>query len=257
MASSDKLIVGVVPQMEPTEIENRWGSFLKELKKVSGYSFEIRYYKSIPLFEKGLKEGELDIAFMNPYHAIMAYEWQKYRPIIHDQKALVGILVVRDGGTIAQLSDLNNQSIAFPAPNAFAASLYMRALLDKQEHIKFKPIYVKTHTNVYRNVMFGMMPAGGGVNNTFIREEPEVQRKLKILYSTKPLAAHPICLHPRIPVKVATVIEKSILEMGKNPLNKQIMDNIQIPNPVSADYFSEYFPLKKLKIEDYVVEDSK
>ena len=35
------------------------------------------------------------------------------------------------------------------------------------------------------------------------------------------------------------------------------MDNIQIPNPVSADYFSEYFPLKKLKIEDYVVEDSK
>ena len=257
LLASDTLMVGVVPQMEPSEIQNRWQPFLVELENKIGVKLELRYYKTIPLFEKGLKDGEIDIAFMNPYHAVMAHEWQKYRPIIHDKKPLVGILVVKNGGSITNISDLNNQIIAFPAPNAFAASLYMRALLDKQEHIKFKPIYVKTHSNVYRNVIFGMMPAGGGVNNTFKREDLSVQEKLKIIYSTKSVAAHPICLHPRISKSRAELIKKTILYMGENSQYNKILDDIQIPNPVGADYKSEYAPLKKLKIEDYVVEDTK
>lgn len=253
--AAQKFLVSVVPQMQSMEIQQAWGPFLKELGKTTGIDFELRHYKTIPLFEKALSEGEPDIAFMNPYHAVMAYEWEKYEPIIHDKKGLVGILVVKEGGNIKQLSDLNGENIAFPAPNAFAASLYMRALLEKREHIKFKPVYVKTHTNVYRNVIFSLMPAGGGVNNTFNREEPEVRQQLKILYTTQPTASHPLCTHPRIGKKTMLIIQQAVLEMGKNQMNKKLLDDIQIPTPVIADYTSEYLPLKKLKIEDYVVSD--
>ena len=61
------------------------------------------------------------------------------------------------------MQDLDGADIAFPAPNAFGASLYMRALLAEQEKININPIYVETHANVYRNVIFGRASAGGGV----------------------------------------------------------------------------------------------
>jgi phosphonate transport system substrate-binding protein len=253
--AAQKFTISVVPQMQSMEIQQTWAPFLKKLTERTGFEFELRHYKTIPLFEKALSEGEPDIAFMNPYHAVMAYEWEKYEPVIHDKKGLVGILVVKEGGNIKQLSDLNGENIAFPAPNAFAASLYMRALLEKRERIKFKPVYVKTHTNVYRNVMFSLMPAGGGVNNTFNREEPEVRQQLKVLYTTQPTAPHPLCVHPRVGKKSILIIQQAILDIGKNSINKKMLDDIQIPTPVMADYTSEYLPLKKLKIEDYVVSE--
>lgn len=138
----ETLSVSIVPQMQTTLIQKTWGSFLAELEKNTGIHFQIKHYATIPLFEDGLQHGETDIAFMNPYHAVMAYNWQKYTPIIHDKKGLVGILVVKKDGPIKSLLDLNGKTLAFPAPNAFAASLLMRATLIEDEKITFKPVYV-------------------------------------------------------------------------------------------------------------------
>ena len=254
-ASSQRFTVAVVPQMQTIQIQKKWGPFLKELSQRTGYEFELRHYATIPLFENALEDGVPDIAFMNPYHAVMAYEWQKYRPIIHDQKSLVGILVVKKNGIIHKLSDLNGMQIAFPAPNAFAASLYMRALLEQEEGLSFTPVYLKTHTNVYRNVMFGQMPAGGGVNNTLIREDDTVRSHLNIFYTTKPSAPHPLCVHPRMTKKEIEKIENAIFDLSKEGTYKDLLDDIQIPIPVRADYIKEYAPLKKLKLEKYIINE--
>jgi phosphonate transport system substrate-binding protein len=56
--------------------------------------------------------------------------------------------------------------LAFPSPNAFAASLITRATLS-QRGIDIKPLYVKTHSNVYRSVLQADVVAGGAVNNTW------------------------------------------------------------------------------------------
>lgn len=253
--AGQKLTVSVVPQMETTYIQKTWEPFLQELSKKTGIAFELHHYRTIPEFEKGLHDGEPDIAFMNPYHAVMANEWSGYRPIIHDMKPLIGILVIKKNGAVHTLTDLNGKSLAFPSPNAFAASLYMRALLDQQEKIQFKPVYVKTHTNVYRNVLFGVYAAGGGVNNTLIREDDNLQNQLQILYKTKPTAPHPLCINPRVSPRIALIIQKAILDMGADSAYKDMLDEIQIPNPVSADYKEDYAPLKQLKLDKYIVND--
>ncbi len=255
-ASSQKYIVSVVPQLQTTDIQKTWGSFLRELSKQTGFEFEIKHYATIPLFEKGLENGEPDIAFMNPYHAVMAYEWNKYEPIIHDKESLVGILVVKENSSIKELSELNNTTLAFPAPNAFAASLYMRALLEQEEHVTFTPIYVKTHSNVYRNVLFGKYPAGGGVNNTLMREAPSVTAQLRTLYTTAPTAPHPLCIHPRVSDKTKLIIKNAILKMGEDSKFKDLLNDIQIPNPVHADYNSEYLKLQKLNLKNYIATEN-
>lgn len=252
--SKTLLKVAVVPQVASSEIQATWGAFFKILEEKTPYQYEMVYYPSIPMFEKGLSRGEVDIAFMNPYHAVMAYDWQKYQPIVHDKKSLVGILVVKADSPIKSVSQLNGEKLSFPAPNAFAASLHMRALLEQVENIKFKPEYVKTHTNVYRSVLFGMTKAGGGVNNTLIREDDTVKEQLRILYQTPATAPHPICVHPRVSKNGIQLIQNTIIELGKEREYQSVLDAIQIPVPVKADYEREYKPLKKLRLETYVVD---
>lgn len=245
-------IVSVVPQMPAAKIQADWGPFLDALSQETGLTFQLKHHQTIPDFEKSLERGESDFVFMNPYHQVMAYEWQKYRPLIHDAKPLVGILVVKKDSQFRSIKDLDGKTLVFPSPNAFAASLYLRALLEKEERISFIPKYVKTHNNVYRSVALGTASAGGGVNNTLIRENEELQSSLRILYSTKQLSPHPFSVHPRVEKKTAAYVADSIINMAKSKQYIEILDAIQIPNPVKADYIKEYQPLKKLQLSSYI-----
>jgi len=253
LAQERVFTIGVVPQFTPVEIFERWGPLVKELENRTGLKFELKTYKSIPEFEKAFLKGEPDFVFMNPYHQVMAYKAQKYIPLVRDKTPLTGILVVRRDSPVKEVKDLDGKVIAFPAPNAFAASLYMRALLAEKFKIKFTPEYVKTHDNVYRQVILGKAQAGGGVNNTFLRQPEEVKRELRILYETPSAAPHPFSVHPRVPKEVIDKVKKAILDMANEPSMKALLDRVQMPNPVPADYARDYKPLEKLNLEKYVV----
>jgi phosphonate transport system substrate-binding protein len=253
LAQERVFTIGVVPQFTPVEIYERWGPLVKELENRTSLKFELKTYKSIPEFEKAFLKGELDFVFMNPYHQVMAYKAQKYIPLVRDKTPLTGILVVRRDSPVKEVKDLDGKVIAFPAPNAFAASLYMRALLTENFKISFTPEYVKTHDNVYRQVILGKAQAGGGVNNTFLRQPEEVKRELRVLYETPPSAPHPFSVHPRVPKEVRDKVKKAILDMANEPSMKALLDRVQMPNPVPADYARDYKPLEKLNLEKYVV----
>ncbi len=100
---------------------------------------------------------------------------QGYRPLVRDVgKTLYGVLVARKGGPIHSVKDLQGKTLAFPAPNALAASLQMRQELVDQFSIDFSAHYVKTHDSVYLNALrcsalLGEVDAGGGVQKTLAR----------------------------------------------------------------------------------------
>ena len=256
-AAKEVYILAVVPQFTPSEVHRNWAPFVEKLSKATQRNFEIRIYPSIPKFEEGFLNGEIDLAFMNPYHAVMAKRAQGYIPLVRDAaKPLTGILIVRRDSPVKTIKELNGKELAFPAPNAFGASLYLRALLAEQEKISITPRYVKTHTNVYRHVIMGEVVAGGGVNTTLAQEPAEVQAQLRVLFETPAVAAHPLVAHPRMPEGVRQTVTTVLLEMGNEPAWKTLLAAMQIPRPVKADYAMDYQPLEKLKLEKYVVIES-
>ena len=253
--TSQRFIFGVVPQFEPEYIYSAWNPVLKEISKILNIQLELKIYKTIPEFEKAFLAGEFDFAFMNPYHAVMAKKAQGYIPLVRDRTPLKGIIVIKKDAPFSSITDLDGAVIAFPAPNAFAASLYMRALLTEKFKIRFTPKYVKTHDNVYRHVLLGLAQAGGGVNNTFLRQPPEVRENLRILFETPPSAPHPIVAHPRVPSSLQKNFVKVFLELSKEKRWTDNFHKIQIPDPLPADYERDYLPLEKLNIEKYLVLD--
>jgi len=107
----------------------------------------------------------------------------------------------------------------------------------------------------YRQVILGKAQAGGGVNNTLLRQPEEVKRELRILYETPSAAPHPLSVHPRVPKEVKDKVKTAILDMANEPSMKDLLDRVQMPNPVPADYARDYKPLEKLNLEKYVVRE--
>lgn len=253
-APPSQLVLGIVPQFPAVELQRRWAPVVDWLEKACKLSIRLDFAASIPVFEERFLAGQHDLAYMNPYHAVMAYRAQRYEPLVRDgQGMLKGVLTVRADGSVQRLQDLQGATIAFPSPNAFGASLYMRALLERTHGIRFTPYYAKTHSNAYRHVLKGEALAAGGVGSTLAAETPEVQSQLRVLYETPPTASHPLVAHQRVNTEQRRCITEQLTAADLPQAKRDWLGEIQMPKPIRAVYGRDYQPLEKLSLESYVV----
>ena len=111
---------------------------------------------------------------------------------------------------------------------------------------------MKTHQNVYRGVARNSEYIGGGVNNTFNRENNELKSQLTILFETKGYPAHPFSAHNKLPLEEVKNIQNTWLEFASDPKMSHLFDPIQIKKPIKADYDRDYAQLANLDIQKYV-----
>ncbi|MDO8931576.1 MAG: phosphate/phosphite/phosphonate ABC transporter substrate-binding protein [Rhodocyclaceae bacterium] len=245
--------VYVTPQLPPEVMHQAWFPLLETLSRETGLKFNLVIPPSIPAFETLLLKGMPDFAFMNPYLQLPAKKSQGYVPLVRTgQSMLVGQLLVRDDSPAKTLKDLDGATIAFPAPNSFAASLYLRAMLTR-EKIRFTPIYVGSHSNAYRHALFGEALACGGVNFSLAREPADVRGKLRSIYSTPPLMPHPFSAHSRVPAQVRERVTAALLRLAARPENRALFHSTQMPEPVRADYVRDYQPMEALGLDKLLV----
>jgi phosphonate transport system substrate-binding protein len=247
----------IVPQFAPVDIGIRWTPLLKRLEADTGLAFQLRIFEKTLAFEEDFLRGNSDFVYLNPYHMVMAAKTQGYTPLVRGAESLSGMLVVDRDGPIKTLADLNGANVAFPSPNAFGASLYMRALLSDKERLRFTPVYVGTHQNVYRHVLLGVEMAGGGVAATLDREPPTIRTRLHALYKTPETASHPVAVHPRVPREVRDRLARALIELNKDPGGRKLLDDVELSGAMAADYARDYLPLEKLKLDRYLVVDKK
>lgn len=242
--------VGVVPQFEQRRLFAVWKPILEALQKRTGCQFELVGSKTIAKFEEAFLRGDYDFAYMNPYHAVMANDAQGYEPIIRsDAKKLKGILVVPEDSPIQHVKELDGATLAFPSPNALGASLLMRAELATQHGIAITPLYVKTHSSVYLHVAKRLASAGGGVGRT-LKEQPDaIKSRLRVLYTTHEVYAHPLVAHPRVPSEITQAVQNAWLSLAQE--DPSLFDGIPMKKSVATS-MQDYNDLQRLELEKFV-----
>jgi phosphonate transport system substrate-binding protein len=234
------------------KVAHQWQPLLSRLSQEAGISIELKAYRTMKAFEEALSRGEPDFVFLNPYQQIVANRRSGYVPLVRSgQDLLVGILVVPTASPIKSVKDLEGKEIAFPSPNAFAASMCLRAYLERDVKIHFTPRYVHTHDNVYRTVIMGLTQAGGGVQSTFESELPDVKRELRIIYQMPGVTPHPIAAHPRVPLKIRTQFSDAILRLWNDESERHLLIDVKMDRPILADFRRDYRPLEKLHLERF------
>ncbi len=221
------LSFSVVPQQSATKLARLWTPILSYLGERTGYRFQFKTAPNIPTFEKRLAAGEYDMAYMNPYHYTVFHRAPGYRAFAKEKgKRIKGIIVVRKDSPYRELNELKGQTLAFPAPAAFAASVLTRAYF-RTAGIPITPKYVSSHDSVYRTVAKGLYPAGGGVIRTFKNMDPAITSQLRILWTTKPYTPHAIAAHPRIPKEVVKRVQQAMLAMQQDPRGRELLETVK------------------------------
>jgi len=237
--AQQSLSFAIVPQQSASRLAKLWTPIIEELSEKSGLNISFATAPDIPAFEKRLAAGEYDIAYMNPYHYVVYNKSIGYQAAAKARdKRIKGIIVVPKNNNIKQLSDLQNRTLAFPAPAAFAASILTQADLSAQQ-VTFTPQYVSSHDSVYRSVAKGIYPAGGGVVRTFKNVAPEIRNQLRILWTTKGYTPHAIAAHPRVSSADLQKLQQALLTMEQYAAGKQLLESIKIKgfeNAVDSDW---------------------
>jgi phosphate/phosphite/phosphonate ABC transporter binding protein len=222
------LSFGVVPQQSASKLAKLWTPILNYLNKQTGYRLRLKTAQNIPAFEQRLAAGEYDLSYMNPYHYTTFHRAPGYQAFARARdKRIRGIVVVRKDSPVKGLQEFAGQTLAFPSPAAFAASVLPRARF-KSEGITITPKYVSSHDSVYRAVARGLYPAGGGVMRTFKNVDPSISGQLRILWTTRPYTPHAIAAHPRITKQVVQRLQQAMLAMGQSPQGKKLLAAIRI-----------------------------
>lgn len=249
--------IAIVPQFTPVDIGIHWTPLLKRLEDDTGLKLQLRMFEKTPDFEADFLRGGPDFVYLNPYHMVMASHAQGYIPLVRGAETLSGILVVDKRGPVKSLADLRGAKLAFPSPNAFGASLYMRALLAEQEKLNFTPVYVGTHQNVYRHVLLGEEMGGGGVSATLDREPDSVRERLHILFQTPETPSHPLAAHPRLPLAIRERVTQAFLALNSDPAGRKLLEGVKLGGAREAAFTRDYQPLEKLRLDRYLVVDKK
>lgn len=253
-AAINPLKVYVVPQLTASQLYVRWAPVLEWVGRETKQCFELMVPSNIPQFETDLLADKPDFVFMNPYHATM--QWRnRYLPLVASSDPIFGILMVRKDSKLNNPKDLNGSRITFPAPNAFAASLLIRSTLAK-EGVSFQPVYVKTHSNVYRSVIRGDVPAGGGIQSTLTSEPTELKSELRTLMETKRYTSHPFSANTRVPELIRKNVQDALLKMDQSTEGSELLKGVFLSKPMVVSYQVNYQPLESLHLEKFVVKSA-
>lgn len=235
--AASPLIFGIVPQQSASRLAQIWVPVFEHLSEQAGQEIRFATAKDIPTFEACLTKGAYDLAYMNPYHYTTFHDVAGYQAFARQaKKRLRGLIVVRADSRYQSLDDLDQQPIAFPSPAAFGASVIPRAEMKSRE-IAIRPAYVKSHDSVYRAVIAGIFPAGGGVLRTF-NNVPEDQRsKLRVLYRTEAYTPHAFAAHQRVePATVDRIAQQMVTMVTEQPALLKTLGMVGIEPAADTDW---------------------
>ncbi|CAH7333190.1 Phosphate ABC transporter substrate-binding protein [Vibrio chagasii] len=205
------LSFGVVPQQSAEKLANQWMPILQYISKEIGQEVKFATKSSIPLFEKELSKGSYDITYMNPYHYTVFSQSNGYAAIAKAKdKKIQGVIVVKKDSGISTIQELDGKRLAFPSPDAFAASILSQSFL-MQNNINIEPVYVRSHDSVYHNIAQGNFVAGGGIYRTLNAMQGEVSDNLTVLWESQSYTPHAIAVSAHVPQDVVERIQQAII----------------------------------------------
>jgi len=242
-----ELILGVVPQQSPLVLHQKWKPLVEELSKMTGLKIVFKTEASIPLFEKALYSGQYDLAYMNPYHFVIANKKLGLQAALRADKMIQGVVVSKNLNR-SELFEAQGGRFLFPAPKAFAATLLVKYELKKKYKIdleqKFKVLYVNSHDSVYKGVARGIGVFGGGIVRTFNNlSDSRAKQSLSIVYRTDTYPSHPIGFHPKVSLEDQKKVQEAFLKIPNN-----IIEPLNIKKFITTST-SEYDIVKDLALE--------
>ena len=247
-AEQRPITVGVVPQQAPSDLAKAWLPILARISTLSGCTFRFATAPTIPEFEKRVRQGDYDIAYMNPYHYTVFSKSPGYVAFAREKgRKLKGLLVAAKAGRIKRMEDLNGVKVAFPSPAAFAATIIPIAEM-KAAGVEVEPVYVSSHDSVYLNVSRGFYAGGGGIVRTLNAIGPEVRDKLEVIWESREYSPHAFAALPGLKAPVRQAFFDGMAGLETNEAGMEMLRVLRFKG-VEAAEDAEWDSIRALNLD--------
>ncbi len=244
--ASERYSFGVVPQQSTSKLVRSWAPIFKYIEQQSGVKLQFATKRNIPTFEEACASADYDFVYMNPYNYVQFHDESGYEAIAKARdKKIKGIIVVRKDSKFKKLKDLSGKKLAFASHLAFGASLIPRNELKKRA-VKYTSKYLGSHDLVYLNVAQGNFVAGGGVMRTFQAANPEVRKKLKVLWTSKGNTPHAFAAQSRVPKHIVNKVQQVLVSLEQTAQGKTFLNKLKIKG-IEVAKNSDWDDIRKLK----------
>lgn len=217
--------VGVLNQQSAIATAELWNPLLAYLGKKTGAGFTLGIGSTVQETDARTEHGEFDLAFTN--HIFSMPIQTEYRPLVQwGGEPLSGMVVSLQP---MQLHDLEGKTIAFPSPDAFAATVVIWGRLNL-EKIKFTPRFTGSQESCLVALSKGLVDAASVTPRFAAPYAAAHQIKLHTVFQSRDFPQIPLLAHKkRVPEKLANKITGVLLDMPNDSEGRQLLSSLGIP----------------------------
>jgi len=217
---------GVFPHLPRHKLYETYLPVTENFSKVLNTQLTLKTQPSFSQFENVLKEEQFDIALIQPFDFIEAYDNQNYLPIARRSDPLSSILVVKKDAPFKSLQDLKGKRIANPPESAAVTRLTDRTMKQAgfDPHNDFVRVYINNHFSCMQSVLINKADAcGTSLRAMYHYEDDMLNHRLKIVHESEAIPHVLYVAHKRVPKAHRDILKQTILNWQNTPEGRDIL----------------------------------
>jgi phosphonate transport system substrate-binding protein len=239
-AEKNSYTLGVMPNLPAVTLHKSWTPFVEQLSRELGIKIELKLYDKLATFLDETKAGQPDFIYSAPNTFYLAYQKQKYIPLVRSSNLFRGRVFVRKDSPYTTISELRGKSIAFAGPMNVCSVITRQAMLSNLGELDFNSTFSGSAINVAKSVLLGKVDAGAALDTSMMNDLPEMANEFRILMETEKIAPHPLAAHPRVPKKIQLAFADAVMAMASSEQGRKMLEIVKLAKPVKAEFQRDY-----------------
>ena len=236
---------GVMPYLPLAKIQQLYEPIAADFEAKLGRPVWLSSKPDYSLFQGALSKEIYDIAFVQPFHYVEAYDKHGYLPLARRSQPLRALIVVRPDSPLRTIKDLKGKIVANPPMDSMVAYLTSMALQEAgiNPGTGVTRDYGKNQFSCMQSVLIRVADACGTAEQALMHfeEEKQMKTRFRILHTTRPSPPPLFVVHKRVAEKDRELLLNTILAWPTTEEGKKLLKSghfIPFAPAHDADYDS-------------------
>ncbi len=231
-AKEKPLVLSCIPIESELKLIEGWQLLADYITDQTGIPVEIDTKKSYEDIINGLKNGEVDMAYLGALSYIKAHEVAGVIPIVQPnfitekEPTYRSCIIVRKDSGIKKFADLKGKKFAFTDKDSTSGYLIPVSMMAGSgiKNLKFFSSYLFTgdHEAAFLAVYNGYVDGGAVYSRLFLDNKDPRLKDIIIIKKSEPIPTGPIVIRKEIAPEKMELIKKAYMSVGDNKETEEI-----------------------------------
>ena len=260
-SSKDRLIIGLIPEMNVFKQKQRFQPLADYLTEKLGVTVELTMLSRYGNIVQRLRDAHVDAAFLGSFTGTLAISQLGVEPLarpinLNGTSTYHGHIFVRKDSGIKTIADMKGKTMAFveratTAGFIFPLAYFKRQGVDDYSQYFKEYFFAGSHDATVDAVIKGEADIGAAKNTIFdfyMETNPQAKNEIVILASSPDVPSNGLCVIPTLDNELKKKIKSTLLELDKDPIGVGVLQKLRAIRFVETRK-EDYQPVMDLSFE--------